>query len=141
MWAVNLFFGRRLGLERSPRSGVLPAITIFISEHFRSAIDRDPAPTRPGPQNFWNALIRQKLRRPLVLKTTTIEKADASIFSVGVGASRSVLSVVHFECHERAGSFRNQQFGRGTKSSEILLDSRFALHPVTNGSLRAHSFV
>jgi hypothetical protein len=83
---------------------------------------------------------KAKLRRSLVLKTT-IEKVDASIFSVGVGASRSVLSVVHFERHERAGSFRNEQFGRGAESSEILFDSRFALHPVTNGSFRAHSFV
>src|ERR1700724_1416557 len=72
--------------------------------HFRSAIDRDPAPMRLGPQNFWNALIRQRL--PLVPKTTAIEQTDASIFSVGVRAIRAVLSVVHFERHECAGGLR-----------------------------------
>jgi hypothetical protein len=81
--------------------GILHGRTIF--EALSTEIRR---PRGLGRKNVWNALIRQRL--PLVLKTTAIEQTDASIFSVGVGASRSVLSVVHFERHECAGGLRNQ---------------------------------
>jgi hypothetical protein len=52
--------------------------------HFRAFSNRYRSGSgahEPGPQNFWNALIRQKLRRQLVLKTTTIEKGRRLAFS------------------------------------------------------------